>query len=153
MDVESVQHHARDRPKGWEITVAKIDLWNPKAIGKSKKAEIASEIRSQHSWLESEIENLYVEFDKLTKKSPGQPITVLALENVNCAISDAKELLEGDRAVDRISKFVPAGENPANSDVLLVLSKLRAALTRFKKVWAGQWSSSSPSSLDRFMGT
>ncbi|MDQ4125716.1 MAG: hypothetical protein M3134_08980 [Actinomycetota bacterium] len=117
----------------------KPDLWNPAGMSKQERDKVGNGIRNEYRWLDSEIENLYREFDKLTKKSPAIQITNLALQNVNAAISDAKAFLSGDKSVDRITEFVAAGENPVNSDVLLVLSKLRAALRRLEATWARFW--------------
>lgn len=126
-------------------------LWNPDAFQPAERKKLAAQTRAQFTWLESEIENLYQEFDKLTKKSAIQRITDLALENVNSAIGDAKELLRGDRSVDRIKPFVAAGENPVNSDVVLVLSKLTTALRRFQSTWRRAWNEISPSAIDMLL--
>lgn len=127
------------------------NLWKPDDLPKKRRLQLAGETKEQCNWLKSEIEGLYIEFDKLTKKGAAQPITNLALENVNAAIGDAKELLSGDRSVDRINVFVSAGENPVNSDVLLVLSKLRAALRRFESTWSRPWREASPSTVERLL--
>lgn len=127
------------------------DLWNPDGIPQKRRTQIANETKQKFNWLKSEIEGLYLEFDKLTKKAPAQRITDLALENVNAAIGDAKELLAGDRSVDRIDVFVAAGENPVNSDVVLILSKLRAALNRFDSTWSRAWRDAGPSTVQRLM--
>src|SRR5437870_3246402 len=93
------------------------DNWTP-------DPQRAGAIRLQYELHGSAIDGLYVEFDKFTKKAPGDPLTELALEIVNDAIRDAKSLLKGDRYVDRVKEFDPAGDMPQNSDVLLVLSTL-----------------------------
>src|SRR5438132_13030626 len=100
----------------------------------------AAAIRLQYELHGSAIEGLYVQFDKLTKKAPGDHLTELALETVNDAIRDSKTLLRGDPYVDRVKEFDPAGETPQNSDVLLVLSTLRTALERFRLRWLKVWS-------------
>lgn len=127
------------------------DLWNPEGIPQKRRLQLASETKQKFNWLKSEIEDLYFEFDKLTKKAAAQRITDLALENVNAAVNDAKELLSGDRSVDRLKSFVAAGENPVNSDVLLVLSKLRTALRRFDSTWSRTWREAGPSSVERLL--
>lgn len=93
---------------------------------------LARQLKQDYDILGSAIAGLYVEFDKLSKKQPGGQVSDLALETVNDAIRDSKGFLDGDRYVDRISEFVPAGENPVNSDVLLVLAQIKAALGRFR---------------------
>ena len=112
-------------------------LWNPYELDdRDKRAE---EIHSDYELLRSELQSLYNEFDKLTKKAPASRLTSLALQNINSLIGDSKGLLAGDRYVDRVSEFVSAGENPVNSDVLLVLATLVSALDRFGEVWYPVW--------------
>lgn len=100
--------------------------------------QVAEDTYDNYSILDSEIDSLYREFDKLAKKSGGR-LSDLALANVNLVIKDSKELLTGDRYVDRVSEFVAAGENPLNSDVLLILATLRTALGRFYSIWSPIW--------------
>lgn len=127
------------------------DLWSPDEIHQKRRMQLAAETKVKFNWLKSEIEGLYLEFDKLTKKAAAQRITDLALENVNAAIEDSKDLLAGDRSVDRIKTFVAAGENPVNSDVLLILSKLRSALRRFESTWSRTWRDAGPSEVERLL--
>jgi hypothetical protein len=82
--------------------------------------------------LESVSHGLYEEVDKLAKKSPVDQVTDLMLEQVNEVIRDTKALIMDDPYVQRQKEFVPAGENPENRDVLLVLRLLRQGLVRFK---------------------
>lgn len=101
--------------------------------------ERATQIAADYELLRSELQSLYSEFDKLTKKAPAARLTSLALQTINSLIGDSKRLLSGDRYVDRVSEFVSAGENPVNSDVLLVLASLVSALDRFGEVWYPAW--------------
>jgi hypothetical protein len=111
--------------------------WPSSIKGDKKKRGPSVYQEAELVW--SALTSLYGEFDKLSKKSPKERVTDLALKNVNDAIVDAKALLGGDRYVDRVTEFIPAGENPQNSDVLLVLSTLQAALERLVDAWKPTW--------------
>lgn len=112
-------------------------FWQPDKV--DDLAEIAARVHNNFDALRYEVASLYEEFDKLTKKAPNNQLSPLALQTVNSVIGDAKELLSGDRYVDRVSTFVAAGENPINSDVLLVLATLVTALRRFRVLWNPIW--------------
>lgn len=94
----------------------------------------------EYKLLTAAVQGIYKEFDKLTKKAPNGALTDLAVKKVNFIINDVKALIEGDRYVDRIEPFVPAGQNPVHSDVLLVASELEDALRRFASKNARTWS-------------
>jgi hypothetical protein len=116
-----------------------VAVWNPGAFGDDDLAVKAQQTLDEHHLLESALDGLYEEFDKLSRKAPTAPVTPLALKAINEAISDSKALLGGDRYVDRISEFVAAGEAPETRDVLLVLAALRSALHRFELLWEPVW--------------
>ncbi|MDQ3524889.1 MAG: hypothetical protein M3451_07540 [Chloroflexota bacterium] len=72
---------------------------------------------------------LQVEMNRLSKKTPREPISDLAVTRINRAIRDTKGLVAGEGAyVEDLSEFVPAGENPEARDALLVLSELKSSL-------------------------
>jgi len=114
-------------------------LWDPSSIPEDELQEKAQRALDESDLISSEADALYQEFKELSKKNPESKVSDLSVEAVNHLIRDAKQLLGGDRYVDRMSEFVPAGENPSNSDVVLVLSKLRAALKRFTETWDPVW--------------
>lgn len=81
--------------------------------------------------LTSYVENLYDEMDKLSRKSPKELASDLAVKHVNRAIRDAKALLTGfDEYVGDLAEFVAAGENPEVRDLVLVLGEIKGALSR-----------------------
>lgn len=83
--------------------------------------------------LESVAFGLYVETEKLFKKSPVHPATNLIVEQVNQVIKETKEIIEGDPYVARLKEFVPAGSNPEIQDVVIVLKQIMQGLVRYKK--------------------
>jgi hypothetical protein len=83
--------------------------------------------------LDSFVQGLYAEMDKLAKKSPREPISDLAMTRVNRAIRDAKALMKGyDEFSDDLAEFVPAGDNPEVRDAVLVLGEISAGLERLR---------------------
>jgi hypothetical protein len=82
--------------------------------------------------LDSVSEGLYEEVDKLAKKAPAEPLTDLALEQVNDVIRETKQLIETDSYVQRLKEFVPAGDNPQHRDAVVVLRQIRQGLDRYR---------------------
>src|SRR6266699_2816749 len=78
-------------------------------------------------------DSLYEEIDKLSKKAPTEPLTDLALQQVNDAVREAKVLGAEDSTLRRVKEFVPAGDNPQHRDVVLVLRLVRAGLAEVQK--------------------
>lgn len=110
---------------------------------KSQKAEIEGIIselrdalrvervrRQRAALLESVSVGLYDEIDKLSKKAPAESVTDLALGEINQVIVDVKQIADDDQYIARLAAFVPAGDNPDNRDVVLVLRSLRQGLNR-----------------------
>jgi hypothetical protein len=87
----------------------------------------------RHSGLTSHAASFYTEIDKLAKKQATMPVTDMAVEAINAIIADAKALIQNDPHLDRVKQFVPAGSNPAHSDVVLQTSFVRTALQRGKE--------------------
>lgn len=81
--------------------------------------------------LQSEVEGLYDEIDKLAKRAMNEPVTSLQLKIVNSFIKKAKYLLSGDTIIDEVEVFVSAGDNPEYRDFLTVLRQIRQGLERF----------------------
>jgi hypothetical protein len=119
---------ARDR-KQLERQRAQKEADKRMADTKKRRAEL-EETRLRRQQVESVLDGLYDEIDKLTKKAPADEITELALRRVNGVINAAKELLKGDPFIDSIDPFVPAGEYPEHRDVLIILREIKQGMKR-----------------------
>jgi hypothetical protein len=91
---------------------------------------IVNKLVRRREALVSHLEGFYQEIDKLTKGKTLLPVTPLMVEQANDIIRDAKEVVMGDIYLDRIQKFVPAGDNPLYPDVLVVMRGVRDSLRR-----------------------
>ncbi len=80
--------------------------------------------------LRSVAHGLYDELDKLCKKAPAEPLTSLALQQVNDAIEEGKALGPDDAHLQKLKQFVPAGDNPEQRDAVMVLRLLQQGLER-----------------------
>lgn len=89
--------------------------------------------RDQLILLDSVSHGLYDEIDKLAKKAPAEPVTDLALEQINDVIRETKQFIEADPYIQRLNEFVSAGDNPQHRDAVLVLRQIRQGLERFGK--------------------
>ena len=83
--------------------------------------------------IESELDGLYQELDKICKKAPQEEISDLTVENANQLIKDTKEIMKEDPYIELIKEFVPAGDNPEYRDAIVVLRQLKNGLARFNK--------------------
>lgn len=90
-----------------------------------------NEFYTEWELIASEVEGLYIEADKLAKKSPATKITQLELDTTNYIIEKVKKLLNGDTFIDRLKKFVPAGDNPEYREVVLVLRQVIQGMNRY----------------------
>lgn len=97
--------------------------------------------KERHQQLESVVEGLYDEVDKLTKKWPTMPVSQMTVDRTNKAILTVRDLLknEGDDFIEDIHEIVPAGDLPENRDVLLTLRQIQGGLARFKKKYRDEW--------------
>ncbi len=89
--------------------------------------------------VDSELDGIYEEIDKLCKKAPNEPVTTLQLGIVSRLIEKIKRLFEDDKILKEISVFVAAGDNPEYRDVLTVLRQLKQGLKRFKEKYRFLW--------------
>ena len=89
------------------------------------------EKRRLYSLTVSDLDGFYDEIDKLTKKSPADLVTDLQLEIVNEIIEMVKKIFNDDELISKVNKFVPAGDNPAYRDVIVILRRLKQGLERF----------------------
>jgi hypothetical protein len=95
--------------------------------------EASKEYSDKLSLLESVSLGLYEEVDKLSKKSPGMPITDLVLSQLNDIIRETKQLANDDPYVKRLNEFVSAGDNPEQRDAVVMLRQVRQGLERHKQ--------------------
>ena len=91
---------------------------------------IVQGLRRQRDALASHLSGFYEEIDKLTKGKTLIEVTPLMVEEANEIIKDAKTIITGDKHLDRIKEFVPAGNNPVYPDVLIVMRGVRDSLAR-----------------------
>lgn len=89
--------------------------------------------RKQLTLIDSVSLGLYIEIDKLAKKAPAEPVTDLALKQINDVIRETKQLIDSDQYIQRLNEFVAAGDNPELRDALIVLRQIRQGLERFSK--------------------
>ena len=87
--------------------------------------------------LESVSLGLYEEVDKLSKKAPAEPVTDLVLAQLNDIIRETKQLTD-DPYIQRITEFVPAGDNPEQRDAVVVLRQIRLGLERHRRQAEGR---------------
>lgn len=90
-----------------------------------------SEAMRRYSEQTSQLTGVYEEVDKLSKGRSVLPTSDLHVEFVNNLISDSKALVFGDTYLDRLSIFVPAGDNPSYPELLLALRVVQQTLKRF----------------------
>ena len=83
--------------------------------------------------LNSVLEGMYDEIDKLVKKKTVEPATDLIVEQVNSILSETQELITDDSYIEELKMFVPAGDLPEVRDVLFVLRQTRQGMERFSK--------------------
>jgi hypothetical protein len=88
--------------------------------------------KKQLPLLDSVSRGLYDEIDKLGKKAPAEPVTDLALAQINDVIRETKQLFDSDPYIQRLNEFVAAGDNPQHRDAVLVLRQIRQGLDRFR---------------------
>lgn len=103
------------------------------AASDAQLKEVYKEYSDKLSLLESVSHGLYEEVDKLSKKSPGMPITDLVLTQLNDIIKETKQLAKDDPYVKRLNEFVSAGDNPEQRDAVVMLRQVRQGLERYKQ--------------------
>ena len=83
--------------------------------------------------LNSVLEGVYDEIDKLVKKKPIEGATDLMVEKVNDIITEAQELITDDSHIEKLDIFVSAGDPPELRDVLFVLRLVNQGMERLSK--------------------
>jgi hypothetical protein len=88
--------------------------------------------RERHDHLQSVVDLLYDELDKLNRKWPNAPVSQRQLERVNKAIVGVRDLVkdDSDEFAD-ITEFVAAGDPPETRDAVMALRELKGSLSRF----------------------
>jgi hypothetical protein len=95
-----------------------------------QKREDARENAATYKALVSHLEGFYQELDKLSKNKGVFEATDLVVEAINDIVRDAKRFAAGDPYLSRTKEFIPAGQNPPYSDVLLVARTVQQFLQR-----------------------
>lgn len=121
------------------------------ATPRKTKAEERAERLEYEEWLsgsqlrmtvlQSAVDTLHAELDKLTRKWPTMVVTDLMLQRTNKVVREAKSLMarDEDEFLQEVAEFIPAGDNPESRDVLLVLAELQAAIRRFRNRHHDEW--------------
>ena len=114
----------------------KADLTRDLELAKSaladveKQSQTAREDASVFKALVSHLAGFYQEVDKLSKNKGVFEATDLVVQTINDVVRDAKRFTTGDPYLDRTKEFVPAGQNPPYSDVLMVARTVQQFLQR-----------------------
>jgi hypothetical protein len=97
------------------------------------RAKKAAEPPNPEGWarLESFVDGLYDELDKLSRKNPIQNMSSLATSRVNRAIRDARTLMDAhDDYIADLREFDPKSAYNTVRDGVLVLREIRQGLAR-----------------------
>jgi hypothetical protein len=119
-----------------EAAEFKADLTRDLELAKSaladveKQSQTAREDASMFKALVSHLAGFYQEVDKLSKNKGVFEATDLVVQTINDVVRDAKHFATGDPYLDRTKEFVPAGQNPPYSDVLMVARTVQQFLQR-----------------------
>lgn len=119
-----------------EAAEFKADLTRDLELAKSaladveKQSQTAREDAAVFKALVSHLAGFYQEVDKLSKNKGVFEATDLVVQTINDVVRDAKRFATGDPYLDRTKEFVPAGQNPPYSDVLMVARTVQQFLQR-----------------------
>ncbi len=119
-----------------EAAEFKADLTRDLELAKSaladveKQSQTACEDAAMFKALVSHLAGFYQEVDKLSKNKGVFEATDLVVQTINDVVRDAKRFTIGDPYLDRTKEFVPAGQNPPYSDVLMVARTVQQFLQR-----------------------
>lgn len=95
--------------------------------------QAACETSERRTALAEHVGAFYDELARLAKRKAMLEATTLVVGQANDIIGDAKEIVEGDRFLDRVRHFAGTGTNPVYSDVLIVARIVRSALERARE--------------------
>jgi predicted nuclease with TOPRIM domain len=123
------------RLKSEELQEAKRQKKEREQLEREKEIQQVNRIEQlkvEHAQLESFVDGIYEELSKLNVKWPTHPVSKIALEQTNRAISQLKEMVsnEEDLFVQDIHELIPAGDMPEQRDVVLTLRQVKQALDR-----------------------
>jgi hypothetical protein len=107
-----------------------LDLAKSALADLEKQSQAAREDASVFTALVSHLAGFYQEVDKLSKNKGVFEATDLVVQTINDVVRDAKRFSTGDPYLDRTKEFVPAGQNPPYSDVLMVARTVQQFLQR-----------------------
>ena len=119
-----------------EAAEFKADLTRDLELAKSALTDVetqsqtAREDASVFKALVSHLAGFYQEVDKLSKNKGVFEATDLVVQTINDVVRDAKRFATGDPYLERTKEFVPAGQNPPYSDVLMVARTVQQFLQR-----------------------
>jgi hypothetical protein len=119
-----------------EAAEFKADLTRDLELAKSALADVEKQSQTAHEdasvfkALVSHLAGFYQEVDKLSKNKGVFEATDLVVQTINDVVRDAKRFATGDPYLDRTKEFVPAGQNPPYSDVLMVARTVQQFLQR-----------------------
>jgi hypothetical protein len=109
---------------------ADLDTAKSAVVAIEQTLKEARQNTATHTALVSHLDGFYQEIDKLSKNKGVFEATDFVVETINDIIKDAKQFATGDLYLTRTKEFVPAGQNPPYSDVLLVARTVQQFLQR-----------------------
>lgn len=142
MDNDSVSggdQHAKSKAEKEEETEKELALRTEQLslvrAAIEKLAEAANEARKKNKQRKALLSHLRVFYSEMNNIAKGKamsliPVAELMVTQINDAIADAKNLIEGDVYLDRVKPFIPAGNPPSYPEVLLVTKTVEEVLVR-----------------------
>ncbi|WP_439486795.1 hypothetical protein [Blastomonas fulva] len=98
---------------------------------KYQNAYVTKDQVSNYEMLSSLLKSMYNEFQELSKKKPQDVLTASKVKLVNRVLRPTLSLLE-DEPTRPFLDLLDEDELPQNSDVILMLGQVRAAMDSFK---------------------
>jgi hypothetical protein len=100
-----------------------------------KLEEAADEARKKNKRRKALLSHLRTFYSEMNNIAKGKamsliPVAELMVVQINDAIADAKELIQGDVYLDRVKPFISAGNPPSYPEVLLVAKTVEEVLVR-----------------------
>ena len=96
-----------------------------------KHGYITQEQANTHEAMSPLLQSMYLEFQELSKKKPGDVLSISKVRLVNRLLSNVLKLLENDPVRPFLNDF-DEDDLPQNSDVILMLGQVKAAMIGFK---------------------
>lgn len=92
---------------------------------------ISEDAVKQYELLFPLVEATYKEIQELSKKKPDSPLNTFKIKSINRVLEPIKELLKEEDSFQFLDTL-DIDDVPTNSDVVLILSQYRGALSIFK---------------------